>query len=157
MVYVDLNPFRAKVATTLKECLFTSILHRIKVIKGGRHRKRRGNRGSAKTRRQRRVRGSLLPIESILSMATKEYVSLVADAGGVAGDSVDHTDRLSALGIDAGRWHEVMTQTAGCLERRSAARRSWPRKPDAAGTDESLTPWTSIDSRAHRSPDTLTR
>ncbi len=112
MVYVDLNPFRAKVATTLKECLFTSILQRIKVIKGGGHRKRRGNRGSAKRRRQRRVRGSLLPIESILSMATKEYVSLVADAGGVAGDNVDHTDRLSALGIDAGRWHEVMMQTA---------------------------------------------
>ena len=115
MVYVDLNPFRAGMARTLKQCLFTSLLQRIKVIKAdsARARSRRTKQGSARKRSRRKIGAGtwLVPVESILSMATGEYVSLVARTAGVALDDVDHTDRLSSLGIDTVRWQEVMTQT----------------------------------------------
>jgi hypothetical protein len=110
MVYVDLNPLRAGIATALQECRFTSLIQRLKVIKAGRARRRKG--GRSKGRRAGRGRRWVIPIESIFSMRTRDYVSLVAHSGGVATDEIDHADRLSRLGIDPDRWSEVMGTTA---------------------------------------------
>ncbi len=113
MVYVDLNPRRAGMAARLQECAFTSILQRMKVVKAA-------DAEPAKPRStERRRKGSvsriaslLLPIESILTMTTRQYISLVARTGGVPIDEDSHSDRLVALGIDPPRWEEVLNRTA---------------------------------------------
>jgi hypothetical protein len=112
MVYVDLNPLRAGMAARLEECAFTSILQRMRVVKAA-------EPEPAKPRSTERpskssvslIASLLLPIESNLTMSTRQYISLVARTGGVPIDEDSHGDRLVALGIDPPRWEEVLNRT----------------------------------------------
>ena len=112
MVYVDLNPIRAGIAKALGECGFTSLIQRLKAIKADSARRRRTSRRSGKGRRARRPGGWVIPIESLFSMTTGDYVSLVAHTGGVGQDEGDHAQRLSALGVDPARWSKLLSRTA---------------------------------------------
>jgi REP element-mobilizing transposase RayT len=81
MVYVDLNPLRAKVVQALRDSAFTSILQRLN-----------------------RIRVPLLEIDAMFRMTTGEYVSLVASTGGVPIDQRNHRPSLVSLGIEPEQW-----------------------------------------------------
>src|SRR5262245_36788791 len=75
-----------------------------------------GSRKLPPARKRRRGRASrmaslLIPIESLFLMTARQYVSLVAQTGGVATDEEPHVERLMALGIDAQRWKAVLKET----------------------------------------------
>ena len=99
MVYIDLNPLRAKMVQALRDSTFTSILQRLKVLR----RKSRHRRRSGSVRRAR-TRVPLLAIDALFQMTTGEYVSLVAFTGGVAMDQRDHRPALASLGIEPEQW-----------------------------------------------------
>ncbi len=99
MVYIDLNPLRAKMVQALHDSTFTSILQRLKVLR----RKSRHRRRSGSVRRAR-TRVPLLAIDALFQMTTGEYVSLVAFTGGVAMDQRDHRPALASLGIEPEQW-----------------------------------------------------
>ena len=113
MVYVDLNPFRAGMAAKLRDCAFTSILQRMKVVGTNRTSDHRAEpKGDVPQQRRKRRGVPLIPIESLFRTSTAKYVSLVARTGGLPIDSEAHTDRLASLGIDPKRWQAVMNSTA---------------------------------------------
>jgi hypothetical protein len=115
MVYVDLNPRRAGMAARLQECDFTSILQRMKVLKAAEPEPEPAKPQPPERRTKSgvsRIASLLLPIESILTMTTRQYISLVAKTGGVPIDEDSHGDRLVALGIDPARWEKVLNRTA---------------------------------------------
>ena len=99
MVYIDLNPLRAKMVQALHDSTFTSILQRLKVLR----RKSQHRRRSGSVRRAR-TRVPLLAIDALFQMTTGEYVSLVAFTGGVAMDQRDHRPALASLGIEPEQW-----------------------------------------------------
>jgi REP element-mobilizing transposase RayT len=107
MVYIDLNPMRAGMARSLQECSFTSILHRLKVLRrpDGRRRKK------AKRTRRARVRLTLIPINTLFGFSASQYVSLVGATGGVPTDQRDHRDTLTEMGIDADLWADTIGRT----------------------------------------------
>lgn len=110
MVYVDLNPFRAGMATSLEQSDFTSLLQRMKVLKAG-----HAPPASVPSKRPRksataRVANRLIPIETLFQMTAEQYVSLVAWTAGVPIDERPHGTMLSALGIDASRWQAVLAR-----------------------------------------------
>ncbi len=107
MVYVDLNPMRAGMAKALHECSFTSILHRLKVLRRPDPRRRRRPR---RTRRAR-ITLTLIPINTLFSISTSEYVSLVGATGGVPTDKRDHRGTLTEMGIDADAWVNTIGRT----------------------------------------------
>jgi REP element-mobilizing transposase RayT len=106
MVYVDLNPLRAKVVQALGDSAFTSILQRLKVLR----RKSRPHRRSGSVRRPR-TRVSLLAIDALFPLTTREYVSLVASTGGVPVDQRDHRPSLVSLGIEPEHWATTIRST----------------------------------------------
>ncbi len=115
MVYVDLNLFRAGMVQSLEACHFTSLLQRLEPIKaaqGGDDRSPPGSPTSTSQRRRPRARTWLLSTDEVLGMTPRQYVSLVAQTGGVPIDQADHDSRLTALGIDPPRWKQVLTTTA---------------------------------------------
>jgi putative transposase len=106
MVYVDLNPLRAKIARTLHDCAFTSLLQRLTVFRRqGRNRPPSGTT----THGQRRV--PLIAIDTLFPMTTGEYVSLVAATGGAASDQRDHRPTLASLGIEPAQWAAALRTT----------------------------------------------
>ncbi len=107
MVYVDLNPMRAGIAKVLQECSFTSILHRLRVLRRPDQRRRRKPRRS----REPRIRLSLIPINTLFGFSNSEYVSLVAATGGVPTDQRDHRGRLTEMGINAEIWADTIGRT----------------------------------------------
>ena len=104
MVYVDLNPMRAGIAKALQECSFTSILHRLKVLRRPDRRRRRRPRRT----RWARITLTLIPINALFSLSTSEYVSLVGATGGVPTDKRDHRRTLTEMGIDADIWGDTI-------------------------------------------------
>ena len=106
MVYVDLNPLRAKMVKALKDSAFTSILQRLKVIRSTTKQKRQGTRATQTSR----TTVVLLPTDALFRMTTRDYVSLVATTGGVPIDQRHHSPRLAALGIDSDRWSTTLTK-----------------------------------------------
>jgi len=100
MVYVDLNPMRAGMAKALQGCSFTSILHRLKVLRRPDQRRRR----KAGRSRKSRITLSLIPINALFEFSTSEYVSLVGATGGVPTDQRDHCGTLTGMGIDPDSW-----------------------------------------------------
>jgi REP element-mobilizing transposase RayT len=112
MVYVDLNQLRAGMVARLQECTFTSILQRMKSLKAAFTRSGKPPRPRNPPRgRASRMASLLIPIESLFLMTARQYVSLVAQTGGVAMDEEPHVERLTALGIDAQRWTAVLKDT----------------------------------------------
>ncbi len=107
MDYVDLNPMRAGLAKALHECSFTTILHRLKVLRRPDPRRRRRPR---RTRRAR-ITLNLIPINALFSFSTSEYVSLVGATGGVPMDQRDHRCTLAEMGIDADAWGDTIGRT----------------------------------------------
>ncbi len=107
MVYVDLNPMRAGLAKALRACSFTSILHRLKVLRRPDQRRRRRPRQS----REPRIRLSLIPINTLFGFSTSEYVSLVGATGGLPADQRDHRCTLTEMGIDADIWANTIGRT----------------------------------------------
>ncbi len=115
MVYVDLNLFRAGMVQSLEECHFTSLLQRLEAVKaeqGGDDRSSPRSQTSTSRSRRPQVTTWLLSTDHVLGMTARQYVSLVADTGGIAIDREDHDGRLTALGIDPPRWTRVLTTTA---------------------------------------------
>ncbi len=107
MVYVDLNAMRVGLAKTLKECSFTSILHRLKVIRRPDPRRhRRPHRA-----RKARIMLTLTPIDMLFSFSAREYVSLVGATGGVPTDQRDHRGTLTEMGINADSWAQTIGRT----------------------------------------------
>ena len=107
MVYVDLNPMRAGIAKALQECSFTSILHRLKVLRRPDQRRRQRPRRSRKAR----LSLPLIPIDTLFNFSTSQYVSLVGASGGVPTDKRDHRDTLTEMGIDADAWAITIGRT----------------------------------------------
>ena len=107
MVYVDLNPMRAGIAKALQECSFASILHRLKVLRRPDQRRCRRPRRT----RQTRITLTLVPINTLFSFSTSEYVSLVGATGGVPTDKRDHRDTLTEMGIDPAIWADTIGRT----------------------------------------------
>ena len=107
MVYVDLNPLRAGMARALRDCSFTSILERLKVLRRPGRPKRKTSRGG----RRARPRLSLLATEAMFNLSGREYVSLVGATGGVPIDSRDHRGVLAELGINADAWAATIGRT----------------------------------------------
>ena len=104
MVYVDLNPLRAKMVKALKDSEFTSILQRLKVVRPATKQKRQRR----KTTQASPTTIALLPIDALFRMTDREYLSLVAATGGVPIDDRHHSQQLSALGVDSNRWSTVL-------------------------------------------------
>jgi hypothetical protein len=104
MVYVDLNPIRAKMVKALKDSKFTSILQRLKVVRPATKQKRQRR----KTTQASPTTVALLPIEAMFRMTDREYLSLVATTGGVPIDDRHHSQQLTAMGVDLNRWSTVL-------------------------------------------------
>ena len=118
-VYVDLNPWRARLVTALKDSAFTSLLQRMKVLQAER-RPRPSKSASTGRKRGKRKKSSLrqtlgellLSTRSLFQMTTKQYLSLVARTAGVPTDQIDHDNWLRSLDIDPERWLEALSGTA---------------------------------------------
>jgi len=81
-------------AKALQGCSFTSILHRLKVLRRPDQRRRR----KAGRSRKSRITLSLIPINALFEFSTSEYVSLV---------DVPHHNSVSTIDDDGqrhGRW-----------------------------------------------------
>jgi REP element-mobilizing transposase RayT len=107
MVYVDLNPMRAGIARALQDCSFTSILHRLKVLR----RPGQGRRRKSDRIRKSRITLTLIPIDSLFNLSTSEYVSLVGATGGAPTDNRDHRGTLTEMGIDPDIWATTIGRT----------------------------------------------
>ncbi len=110
MVYVDLNPMRAGIAKALRDSSFTSILHRLKVLRRPDQRRREKQRRT----RPARLTLTLIPVNTLFSFSTGEYISLVGATGGVPADTRDHQDHrgtLTEMGIDADLWATTIGRT----------------------------------------------
>ncbi len=105
MVYVDLNPMRAGMARALQECSFTSILHRLKVLR------RPGQRKKSRRTPRSRIKLTLIPISTLFNLSTSEYVSLVGATGGAPTDNRDHHGTLTEMGIDPDIWATTIGRT----------------------------------------------
>lgn len=108
MVYVDLNPRRAGLARRLADSVFTSILQRLKVIRGqggpGRGRRRRGRRGGGG-----RLKVPLIPVQRLFSMSTAQYVQLVETTGSPdQPPPQSQQELLVGLGIELVRWGQLL-------------------------------------------------
>ena len=106
MVYVDLNPLRAKIVQTLHDCAFTSLLQRLKVL-----RRETSDKRPTTARRHAKSKVPLLSVEALFPLTTGEYVSLVASTGGVPIDQRDHRPTLASFGIDPEAWVNSIRST----------------------------------------------
>ena len=101
MVYVDLNPIRAKLAAALQDVRHASIAQRLEASSARRRRP---------VKRMRRLEVRLLPIESIFRLTTRQYVSLVgATAERARTRSGDQA--LRSVAIDPRRWTDTIGDT----------------------------------------------